>query len=137
MILTTTLVLALLAVALVAYVDHKRSLTKIEAIRAAAKKEIATLRERIETMRAQITTTNNALQLAQDALQRHDIKRNLEAMLDSNAARTPTNDVLTSAGFADTLPADGWLPTQPASGFQHTRQEQIPGIIGLQPHGRR
>lgn len=136
--LTTILFLALVASIVAGVVAHRRTHAKLVATRAAAKEQLAAMRTRMDAMRAQITTATNALHLAQDELQRHRAKRELVAMLNKgDKVRTLTDQVLTSSGFADTLPADGFQPTLPDAGFHQTRQEPIEGFVGMQQRTRR
>jgi hypothetical protein len=82
-------------------------------------------------MRTQLVTVNQQLTAARDELLRLQKRDLAEKILSIGDHRyEPSNQVLTSSGFADTLPVAGFRETLPYHDvFSQTRQLPVEGII--------
>jgi hypothetical protein len=132
---TTTMILLMLtvtvgsAVAAMWYV--KRELAKHTALMSERAAKLATFKTITATMRNQLITVNQQLTTTRDELTRLQTRALAEKILATGDHKyQPTNGVLTSSGFADTLPMDGFRETLPfEDAFRNTSQLPIEGII--------
>lgn len=84
-------------------------------------------RQQIDQMRLQLSGQALSIQGMSDELNHLKRRLQLTATLEQgDAQRAATDKVLTSSGFAETIPADEWRATEP---FPETRLHPIPGII--------
>ncbi len=121
--LYTLIAIGLCTSAILAYKLHKAH-AATEALWKATNKQ---MRDIVAQMRTQLTVQSVALQQARDQLRHHEARDAINAMLtQGDREREMTNQVLTSAGFAETMPVEEWRSTEP---FQPTQLQPIPGII--------